>query len=114
MHPGTAQDAVQMEKCIVYIPILMSLLLDLHSLVCKRKDCSRQMEYNKTFSGTCLVVSWGCSAGHFGGRWAPQPFFEGVQAGNLLLASAILVSGNSLTKIGFLFQAIKMRYFKSV
>jgi hypothetical protein len=105
------QEAIRMEKCIAFCDVIMCLLHTIHGLLCKRDECGRELLYKKTFCGTCLVVSWQCDAGHFGGRWASQPKCEGVRAGNILLASSICLSGNSFKKIGFLFQSMKLAYF---
>ena len=69
----TPQEAIKMEKCIVFTDTLMVLLTALHRNVCKWENCDRPLDYKKKYIGTCLVVSWGCSSGHFGGRWAAQP-----------------------------------------
>ena len=95
----TPDDALRMEKCIVFTDILM---------LCKHHDCGRALVYHKTYVGTCLVVSWGCYAG---GRWAAQPSCNLIRAGNLRLASALLLSGNSYTKVGFNF--CNLQYFSS-
>ncbi len=97
------QSAVQADKCITYCDRLLELLYQIHGLKCKVSSCGKRLDYRKTFSGTCFIVSWRCSSGHFGGRWSSQPKCEGLRAGNLLLASAIALSGNSFTKVGFLF-----------
>ena len=68
------------------------------------------LEYKTTYIGTCLVVSWGCNAIHFGGRWTSQPTVHKLRAGNLLLASSLLLSGNSYTKIGLMFKFMNMQY----
>ena len=52
-----------------------------------------------------------CGCGHLGGRWASQQTCEDVRAGNLLLASAIALSGNSFTKVGFLFKIFNIAFF---
>ena len=104
------QDAIGMEKCITFCFKILRLLQTIHGLVCKRKECERQLEYRQTFCGTCLVVSWQCSAGYFGGSWASQPKCEGVRAGNLLLASSNCLSGNSFKKVGLLFQFFKLGF----
>ena len=104
------QDAIGMEKCITFCFKILHLLQAIHGLVCTRKECGRALEYRQTFCGTCLVVSWQCSAGHFGGSWASQPKCEGVRAGNLLLASSICLSGNSFKKVGLLFHFFKLGF----
>ena len=104
------EEAIIGEKCIVYTDVLMSLLTDHYGSICRREGCSRALQYTKTYVGTCLVVSWRCSAGHFGGRWAAQPTCSNVRAGNLILAS-LLLSGNSFTKIGMMFKFCNIQYF---
>ena len=97
------QEAIGMEKCITFCFKILHLLQTIHGLVFKRNECERQLEYRQTFCGTCLVVLWKCSAGHFRESWASQPRCEGVRASNLLLASSICLSGNSFKKVGLLF-----------
>ena len=89
----------------------MELLTSLHGKVCHRNDCTEPLQYKESFVGTCFVVSWTCGCGHLGGRWASQPTCEDVRAGNLLLASAIALSGNSFTKVGFLFKIYNIAFF---
>ena len=50
------------------------------------------LQYNESYVGTYLTVSWRCASGHKGGRWAAQPMCENLRAGNLLLASTLLLS----------------------
>ena len=91
----------------------MSLLKSVCSNICKCKDCGRLLEYRKTYARTCLVASWRCSAGHFGGRWAAQPTCKQVRAGNLTLASSLLFSGNSFRKVGMTFKFCNIQFFFS-
>lgn len=104
------QEVVQKMKCITFCDKIIELLVDLHGRKCQREECGRVLDYNESFVGTCFVVNWKCNAGHLGGRWASQPTCEGVRAGNLLLASAIALSGNSFTKTGFLFKIMNLGY----
>ena len=62
-------DVVKAEKCIVFTDKLIELIKSLHGENCKNNLCDKALDYKKTYIGTCLVVSWGCNAGHFGGRW---------------------------------------------
>lgn len=109
----TPESAIKMEKCIVFTDTLMSLITCINGSVCKRAECGRVLEYRKTYMGTCLVVSWGCKSGHFGGRWASQPSCNNIRAGNLVLASALFLSGNSYMKIGLMFNFCNLQYFSS-
>lgn len=109
----TPEKAIKIEKCIVFTDNLMSLITSLHGSVCKRQACGRPLVYQKTYVGTCLVVSWGCQSGHIGGRWAAQPSCDKIRAGNLTLASALLLSGNSYTKVGLMFNFFNLQYFSS-
>ena len=107
-------DVAKTEYCIVAAANVMKLLYRVHGEMCKRSGCDQPLEFQETFRGTCLVVVWKCHAGHFGGRWASQPTCAGLRAGNLLLASAIALSGNSYTKIGFLFKVMNMTYISKM
>lgn len=53
----TPEEAIKIEKCIVFTDTLMSLLTALHGSVCKRLGCDYLLEYQKTYVGICLVVS---------------------------------------------------------
>ena len=105
------QEVVQKQKCITFCDRIIELLVGIHGRTCQREACGRVLDYHESFVGTCFVVNWKCSAGHFGGRWASQPTCEGIRAGNLLLASAIALSGSSFTKTGFLFKILNLGYF---
>ena len=114
MNMGLTALHLQDIKCIVFTDSLMSLIKSLHGGVCKRDECGCVLNYRKTYVGTCLVVSWSCSAGHAGGRWAAQPSCNKIRAGNLVLASSLVLSGNSYTKVGLMFNFCKLQYFSSM
>ena len=107
----TPEEAIASEKRVVFTDIIMSLLKSVHGNICKHKDCGPLLEYCKIHAATCLVVSWRCSAGHFGGRWAAQPTCKQVRAGNLTLASSLLFSGNSFRKVGVVFKFCNIQFF---
>lgn len=103
-------DVVGSKKCFAFCSKIMELITSLNGKVCQRSNCSEPLHYKESFVGTCFVVSWTCSCGHFGGRWASQPTCEEIRAGNLLLASAIVLSGNSFTKVGFMFKICNIAF----
>ena len=87
---------VQMEKCIVFTDRILDLLQMVHG-----GTWYRRWEYIKTYIGSCLVLTWMCSSGHFGGSWSAQPLTNRMHAGNLLLSSYLLLSGNSYLKLHY-------------
>ena len=101
---------VQMEKCIVFTDRILDLLQMVHGGNCNRSDCCRRWEYIKTYVGSCLVVTWKCSSGHFGGSWSAQPLTNRMRAGNLLLSSCLLLSGNSYTKTALFFKFLNLKF----
>ncbi|CAB4023037.1 Hypothetical predicted protein [Paramuricea clavata] len=102
------------EYCIAAATQLIRLPYRVHGEICKRPGCDELLEFQETYHGTCLVVTWKCYALHFGGRWASRLTCAGLRAGNLLLAAAIALSGNSHTKIGFLFKVMNMTYISQL
>ena len=109
-----ADEINDVEFCIASSEKILTLPYRLHGNICTRQGCDEMLEFKDTYCGTCLVVTWKCHAGHFGGRWASQPFCPGLRAGNLLLASAIALSGNSYLKVGFLFRIMNMKYISQM
>ena len=108
-----SKDAISKKKCIVFSYKLIDILKALNGLTCSRQGCGENLEYKETYVGTCLVVSWACNAVHFGGRWTSQPMCEKLRSCNLLLASAIVLSGNSFAKIGMMFKFLNLQYISS-
>jgi hypothetical protein len=102
------KDVVQAEFCITDVSTILELLFRQHGDNCT--TCDQQLYYISSFVGTGLVINCKCAAGHFGGRWASQPTCANLRVGNLLLASAFALSGNSFTKIGFLFKVINTKF----
>ena len=55
----TPEEAIKMEKCIVFTDTLMSLITSLHGCVCKRANCGHPLQYKKTYAGTCFFCVLG-------------------------------------------------------
>ena len=65
-------------------------------------ECGAAIRKKHTFTkGTLLLVTLKCISGH-AYTWNSQPMIKGMAAGNLLMSSAILLSGASYTKIATL------------
>ncbi|XP_013884308.1 uncharacterized protein LOC106532736, partial [Austrofundulus limnaeus] len=60
--------------------------------------------------GTGVIMTWICRNNHCVWQWNSQPSFKyGMQAGDFLLASNIILSGNNYNKIALLFKFMNMR-----
>ena len=99
------------QKCIVYVSIILQLLQLIYGLVCKKSGCVRDVLYTVHGRGTAVLVKWQCSGGHAGGKWWSQPKFKGVYAGNLHMASALIMSGNNFSKIHLMTKFFKLHCF---
>ena len=69
VHHIPYDDVPKLEFCLASTETLLDLLKQLHGPACKRSECNRQLQFRKSFVGTCLVVNWSCGAGLFGGRY---------------------------------------------
>nr|XP_055023118.1 uncharacterized protein LOC129413459 [Misgurnus anguillicaudatus] len=60
--------------------------------------------------GTAVILQWVCPNEHCVWQWNSQPTFKfGMQAGDFMLATNILLSGNNFAKISLLFQFMNMK-----
>ncbi|XP_038592426.1 uncharacterized protein LOC119916466 isoform X2 [Micropterus salmoides] len=76
-------------------------------------DCVAPFEINITSKGTATSVEWICPNGHSLWRWNSQPVMKcGTQAGDLLLSTNILLSGNDYAKVALLFKFMNMGMVK--
>ena len=107
----TPSQLVEMEKCIVFTDKILELLLTIHGTHWyTTSNCGKAWKYQKTYVGSCLVFTWKCFSGHKGGSWSSQPMFNRLRAGNLLLSSCLLLSGNSFTKIALFFKFLNLKF----
>ncbi|XP_016521480.1 uncharacterized protein LOC103130530 [Poecilia formosa] len=59
--------------------------------------------------GTAVIMQWMCPNNHCVWEWNSQPTFkDGMQAGDFLLASNIILSGNYYAKVALLFKFMKL------
>ncbi|XP_059418694.1 uncharacterized protein LOC132153932 [Carassius carassius] len=62
--------------------------------------------------GTASMLEWSCADGHIVWRWVSQPLMKyGLQAGDFMLSTSILLSGNNYAKIALLFRFMNMGLF---
>ncbi|KAG1928634.1 hypothetical protein F2P79_023504 [Pimephales promelas] len=76
-------------------------------LVC---DSVAPFSTNIGIRGTAMSVEWICPNGHCLWRWNSQPVLKfGMQAGDFLLSTNILLSGNNYTKVALLFKFMNIQ-----
>lgn len=97
------------KKYVVFESCLDVLLLNMR---CQRDDCSEKIkQYHKHAVGSLLVVFATCCRGHNCKLWESQPRVNGVGAGNVLLATMLVLTGSSFTKIKGLCDIIALQIF---
>ena len=82
----------------------------LDDLICRCKKCGKAIvENKKRFIGSALSLEITCINGHTT-KWNSQPFINRMAAGNLLLCSAILFSGNTFSRISQFAQFSNLKF----
>ena len=105
------EQAIKSKKCIAYNDIIEQLLKAVVGENCKR--CDDMIEFKQIKLGTCLVVKWKCpnyKAGHSSGTWASQPMLHGMYAGNLLVPSCLVLSGNNFAKLALMAKFLNLNF----
>ncbi|KAI8509538.1 hypothetical protein Bbelb_133860 [Branchiostoma belcheri] len=105
-HSGDIKD----EQCsIVYTKSLLQLVEFLQQpadkMKCRDPKCSATGQPNPVAKsiGTGIVLKWYCGSGHLIWKWHSQPRFKyGLQAGDFMLSSSILLSGNNYSKVSLM------------
>ncbi|XP_043564497.1 uncharacterized protein LOC122559181 [Chiloscyllium plagiosum] len=96
-----------MRTGIVYDACLMSLAKKAFSR-CEHLKCKGKIDLELHIVATAMKVVSHCCHGHKSVWWS-QPLLEGVPAGNTLLVSSIVLSGNNYRKIALMFKFLNMR-----
>nr|XP_054591661.1 uncharacterized protein LOC107376739 isoform X4 [Nothobranchius furzeri] len=100
-------------KCIQQLAEFLLLPVQ----VCTEKDpqtseeCGASAPFiiNISSRGTAMIVKWCCPKSHVVWQWNSQPTFKfGMQAGDFMLSSNILLSGNNFAKIALMFKYMNM------
>ncbi|XP_065109924.1 uncharacterized protein [Paramisgurnus dabryanus] len=127
LPPFPDQPKVVSEDDILSVPASIAYHSSLHQLVqylqipvdtCKKIE-QRTRQYcgaSKPFRieirsrGTAAIIKWTCPRGHSVWKWTSQPCLKfGMNAGDFLLSSNILLSGNNFAKVALLFKFMNIK-----
>ncbi|KAG1937642.1 hypothetical protein F2P79_018101 [Pimephales promelas] len=107
------RSAVLYENCLRQLVTFLTLPVNRCTgvlrtgLVC---DSVAPFSTNIGIRGTAMSVEWICPNGHCLWRWNSQPVLKfGMQAGDFLLSTNILLSGNNYTKVALLFKFMNIQ-----
>ncbi|XP_068121942.1 uncharacterized protein [Hyperolius riggenbachi] len=97
------------KKYVVFESCLDELLFNMR---CRQDYCCEKIkEFDKHTVGSLLVVSGTCCRGHNLKLWESQPRVNGVGAGNVLLATLLVLTGSSFAQIKGLCDIISLQIF---
>lgn len=102
------RNLVKESKAICFERNLISLSRTNVSTVCNRKGCGGVVSANCRTVGTLMRITWKCSKGHVIKRWNSQPLLKKKPAGDFLLSSSILSSGNNFEKVRLMFHIMNL------
>lgn len=104
--------AVMYENCLKQLIKFVALPVDRCTGVLRTGqvcDSAAPFQTNIFFKGTAMSVEWICPNGHCLWRWNSQPVLKfGMQAGDFLLSTNILLSGNNYYKVALLFKFMNL------
>ena len=107
----TKEQAIKAKKSIVYNEAIELLLKAIVGESCKK--CQDIIDFKQIKVGTCLVIKWKCpnyQSGHASGSWSSQPMLHGMHAGNLLVPSTVVLSGNNFAKIALMAKFLNLGF----
>ncbi|XP_018113154.1 uncharacterized protein cskmt.L isoform X2 [Xenopus laevis] len=106
------KENIHQRKFIVFEEMLDSLLYLVKCQHNSNSPCqSPIIEIKKKIDGTMLEIHLSCMAGHDSLVWKSQPLTGQISIGNLAVASAILLSGSSFTKVDQMFKLLSIPLF---
>ncbi|XP_051272909.1 uncharacterized protein LOC127372967 isoform X2 [Dicentrarchus labrax] len=107
-----AKASIVYEECLRQLASFLILPVDKCTGVLRTGamcDCVAPFKISISSKGTATNVEWICPNGHRLWRWNSQPVMKaGVQAGDFLLSTNILLSGSNYTKVALLFKFMNM------
>ncbi|KAH3843922.1 hypothetical protein DPMN_117457 [Dreissena polymorpha] len=96
-------DLVRERKCIAFDRNLLELARLKVTSVCDRKNCRSNVKMTTKRVGSSTTIQWKCEAkAHLVKQWSSQPVVRKKPAGDIILSTAILVSGNNYEKVRLL------------
>ncbi|XP_062612144.1 uncharacterized protein LOC134273936 [Saccostrea cucullata] len=85
---------------LVYMDCLLKLAHTNVRQTCTLSDCHSEVTLKTDNVGSALYLTWVCKNGHVQNKWCSQPLLNRrLHTGDLLLASATVLSGNNFQKI---------------
>ncbi|XP_067854453.1 uncharacterized protein [Heptranchias perlo] len=106
VDPKPEKSVHRMRTGIVFDTCLMSLAKKAFSR-CECCNCNGKIDLKLHLVATAMKVVSHCCRGHVSTWWS-QPLLEGIPAGNIQLASSIVLSGNNYRKIALMLKFLNM------
>ena len=102
----------------VKVVVSMQQLMQLIPSVCLRENCHLPLKACEEYRGCGVLIHLTCVAGH-SFTWSSSPAHvnrEGsvIYGNNLLLASSLLLSGNSFAKVQLMFRFLGLKMISKV
>ncbi|XP_033728705.1 uncharacterized protein LOC117317856 [Pecten maximus] len=111
MEPGQSHIMTDDECFLTYLQPLLTLANVKIEHFCKVKGCKLSVYIKHSVVGSALYLKWVCDAGHMAYRWCSQAvMYRRLHAGDLLISSATLLSGNNFTKLALFAKFLKMTF----
>ncbi|XP_055997869.1 uncharacterized protein LOC125647150 [Ostrea edulis] len=98
--------------------VYQQALLDLANIQvnssCQVKGCCENITLSTVTVASAIYIKWVCKNGHLAQKWCSQPILNRrLHGGDLLIASAILLSGNNFQKILTMAKFLKLTILSS-
>ncbi|XP_070571769.1 uncharacterized protein [Ptychodera flava] len=110
---STDEDIVNLldgEFCLTFVNQLLELARERPSSQCKVGSCKSTPQIRTFYRGSALYLKWVCEEGHLSYCWCSQPILNRrMHSGDILTASAILMSGNNFGKVKLLAKMLNLR-----
>ncbi|XP_063405831.1 uncharacterized protein LOC134689792 [Mytilus trossulus] len=97
---GNIDNFITEQPLLVYRDCLL-MLANTHTVqLCTMSDCKSLVDLKTETIGSAFYITWVCKGGHILNKWCSQPLLNRrMHCGDLMLTSAIVLSGNNFQKI---------------